>query len=56
MANICESGRGAAVEVDVGRYFVVDLKRNVVAYSDVDLEQLGRELGVLQPWEKLNAA
>ena len=37
----------------MGRFYRIDLGRGVVADSDVDLEKLGRELGVLQPWEEV---
>ena len=35
----------------LGRYYLVD--ENGVADPDVDLEELGRELGVMQSWETL---
>lgn len=37
----------------VGTYYVVDLKTNAVSRLRVDLEEFGRELGALQPFEAL---
>jgi hypothetical protein len=36
-----------------GRYYIVSLARNVVLEHDVDPEAIGRELGVLFPYEKV---
>jgi hypothetical protein len=36
-----------------GQYYVVSLTRNVVVKRDVDPEALGRELGVLAPYEEV---
>jgi hypothetical protein len=38
---------------DLGNYYTVDLKKNSVARAHVDLEEIGRELGVLKPYESL---
>jgi hypothetical protein len=38
---------------DLGRYYQVDLCRNALIDTHVDLEALGRELRVLRPWEQL---
>lgn len=35
----------------MGRYFVVDLYKNAVIHKDCDLEELGREFGVLRDYE-----
>ena len=40
---------------DIGNYYTVDTKKNSVARTDVDLEEIGRELGVLKPYERLEA-
>jgi hypothetical protein len=37
----------------LGRYYAVDLSRNVVTAAHIDLEKWGRELEVLKPWEVL---
>lgn len=34
---------------------LIDTKRRAIVETDVDLEKLGRDLGVLQPWERLEA-
>ena len=39
---------------DVGRYYTVN-ERNHIARADIDLERLGRDLGVMQEWEVLTA-
>jgi hypothetical protein len=36
-----------------GRYYILDLNDNVITRNDVDLDALGRELGVLKPWEEV---
>jgi hypothetical protein len=38
---------------DIGNYYTVDVKKNSVARTHVDLEEIGRELGALKPWERL---
>ena len=38
---------------DLGRYFVVDLFRNLVIQTHVDLEELGREVGALREFEQV---
>jgi len=47
------TARSQNVETSVGRYYIVDLERNVIAYQHVDPEALGRKLGAIQPWEEL---
>lgn len=38
---------------DLGRYYIIDISRNFLVSSNVDLEDYGRELKVLAPWEEL---
>ena len=45
--------RGMRMYFDVGDFYVVDLRRNLVAGKDVDPEELGRELGVLKKYERV---
>lgn len=45
--------RGANVETALGEYFVVDIYRNAVMHTHIDLEDYGRELDVLAEWEAL---
>jgi hypothetical protein len=40
---------------DVGPYCVLDLERGLIVLENVDLEHLGRELGVMQRHEALAA-
>jgi hypothetical protein len=40
-----------AARVDLGSFYVVDLRTNRVAQTHVDLMALARELGLVQPWE-----
>jgi hypothetical protein len=44
--------RGAAWTT-LGEYYVVNLERNYVSQHHVDLEEYGRELGALQPFESV---
>jgi len=36
----------------LGRYYVVDLRRNFIVGKHIELEEFGRELEVLKPWER----
>ncbi len=38
---------------DLGEFFRINLLRNFLVEGNVDLEALGRELGVLREWESL---
>jgi hypothetical protein len=51
--RLLRTARSLRVEQSVGRYFVVDLARNSIVQQRVELETLGRELGVLDKWEKV---
>lgn len=46
-----QDSRGAH---ELGRYFVVDLDRNAIVWKDLDLEQLGRERGILADYEAMS--
>ena len=43
--------RGQRYEHDLGRYYAVNWRTNLVSAQYVDPEQWGRELGVLAAWE-----
>jgi hypothetical protein len=43
-------GRGRQ---NLGDLYVLDLRRNFAVRTHVDLEQIGRELGVLHAWEEV---
>jgi hypothetical protein len=47
--------RGGRWESDLGRYYIVNMNRNVIVARHVNLEALGRDLEVLRPWEALAA-
>jgi hypothetical protein len=46
----------ASVETTLGAYFVVDINGNFVTEHHVNIEDFGRELGVLAEWESLQIA
>ena len=50
--ELLRAGRG---ERDLGRYFVVDTRRNLIVRKDVDLESLARDIGAIAPWEELGS-
>jgi hypothetical protein len=43
--------RGNRWRDTLGDFYTIDAKRNWIVEKHVDPEALGRELGVLQPWE-----
>jgi hypothetical protein len=47
------TARGSRMQLDVGRYYVVNRKHNWVEAKDIDLEEWGREHGALHLWERL---
>jgi hypothetical protein len=47
------TSRTTQMETSVGRHYIIDMQRNSISRKSVDLIELGRELGVIQPWEKL---
>lgn len=51
--RVVKSSRGARAEAELGRYYVIDRRRNVIVDKAVDLEALGRKLGALQEYEHL---
>jgi hypothetical protein len=53
LATCREGSRGFQ---ELGRYYIVDAKRNFIRHTNVDLEELGRKLGLLMEWEQLNDA
>ena len=50
---ILKKTRGARALVDLGEFYVIDQRRNLIVEKDVDLERYGRELGALEDWEEL---
>jgi hypothetical protein len=51
--QMVKATRGDSARKELGDYYAVDLGRNAVVSKQVDLEDLGRKLGVLQPYERL---
>jgi hypothetical protein len=45
-----QDSRSAA---SLGRYYLIDGSLNAVTATHVDIESLGRELGLLKAWERL---
>lgn len=45
--------RGARARLDLGDFYVHELRRNLALETRVDPEEFGRELGVLKPWERV---
>jgi hypothetical protein len=45
--------RGGRAKQDLGDLFLLDVGRSFIVDHHLDLETLGRELKVLEPWEKL---
>jgi hypothetical protein len=46
-------GSRAEAEADVGRYFIVNIKRNLLVNDHCDPEAVGREIGVMAEYERL---
>ncbi len=46
--------RGDRGLMDLGRYYIIDLKNGLLTQANVDLEETARSMGVLQPWERLD--
>jgi len=45
--------RSERMRLDVGQFYIVNYRMNVIRQHDVEPEALGRELGVLKDWEKV---
>ena len=51
--ELLKVARGRSVLAEVGRYYVVDMYHNMLMLKWVDLEEYGRELGVLSVCEQV---
>ena len=51
--ELLKTARGPRAASSVGRYFICDPRRNSITRQRVDPEALGRELGVLAAWERV---
>jgi len=45
--------RSPRARQDLGDYYLLNLERNLITGTHVDLEKFGRELGVLQRYERV---
>jgi len=54
--ELLRANRSSSYQHDLGHYYVIDLRLNAVVGKDVDLTELGKELGVLKDWESVEAA
>lgn len=48
-----QKARGGTARLELGDYYTVNVQRNFVVQKDVDLEELGRKLNSLRPYESL---
>jgi CRISPR/Cas system-associated protein Csx1 len=53
--NRALKAKGRRLRTHLGKsgFYVVDLKRDRILSVNHDLEKLGKELGVLNPWERV---
>lgn len=52
-SRLCRTRSGSQAEMNLGQYYVVD-SRNIVTAYHCDLEDLGRDLGVLKQHEAMS--
>jgi hypothetical protein len=45
--------RAEGARLELGDYYTLNVSRNFVVQKDVDIEELGRQLQVLRPYESL---
>jgi hypothetical protein len=48
-----KTARGAHMQQDAGRFYVINRKHGRVEAKHIDLEAMARKCGALQPWERL---
>ena len=51
--EVLKVSRGERLRQQVGDYYVLNYQVNGVMHHDVDPEEMGRKLGVLQEWEQV---
>jgi len=51
--EVLHAARSERARQDVGDYFVVDIRHGGINHKNVDVDALGRDLGVLRPWEEV---
>ncbi|QHE86509.1 hypothetical protein [Hydrogenophaga sp. BPS33] len=54
-SRLCRTRAGSRAELDLGEWYVLSA-RNIATSTHVDLQDLGRELGVLQSHEQIEGA
>jgi hypothetical protein len=52
--EVLRRARGAKVQLDLGRYYVVNFRMNMLIDKNVDIKDLGREVGALGPNEAVS--
>jgi hypothetical protein len=45
--------RSARAQLELGDYYVIDYRGNLILDKDVDPEEYGRDLGVVGDWERV---
>ena len=53
-ARATRDGNHLIPDNNLGWYFIIDVNRNFIVHTHIDLELLGRELDALANWEKLD--
>ena len=48
-----KTARGQYDKPSLGRHYILDFNCNSIERTHVNPEKLGRELGVIQPWEEV---
>jgi len=54
IARLAKEERGLRMNRRDMSFVTVDYRQQSLLDTDIDIEKLGRELGVLKPWEKLS--
>jgi hypothetical protein len=54
--RVLKKARGSIRRTDVGEFYILNVLKNWIDETDVDLAKLARELGVLRPWEEVEEA
>jgi hypothetical protein len=49
-----KTARGPRAEQSLGRYYMIDSYRNAIVDTDIDLDQVARDLQVLGAWERVS--
>ena len=50
-----KKARSGRTSQGVGEFYTIDIRRNCVVKQDVDIEKMGRTLGVLKNYEQLRS-